>query len=326
MSVPQHVPGDFAGIGQTPLAQADSLLLDLDGVVYRGKAAVPHAVEALAQARDQGARLGYITNNAARPPEVVAEHLTELGLDAVAEDVVTSAQAAAAMLAKRVPSGSPVLAVGGPGVAAALTEVNLQPVLPAQFSQGQSVKAVMQGFGPEVNWQDLATASYAIAAGAVWVATNTDRTIPRAGGIAPGNGTLVDAVSAATGQSPPAAGKPEPAIIELAIARMGVSRPLVVGDRLDTDIAAANAAGLPSMLVLTGVSSVDDVLDASASMRPTYIVPDLRWLHRSVPALGIPLPSSAGSADDAEAGSAALDEQVWAIAQRVADAGSRPAP
>lgn len=278
----------------TPLADRDVLMLDLDGVVYRGAGAVPHAIEALTDAEASGVRLQFVTNNASRPPAVVADHLRDLGLAASADDVVTSAQAGAAVLAERIGTGRRVLAVGGPGVALALQAAGMTTIPSAEalrslgadhppqaeLELAAGFDGVLQGFGADVSWRDLTLASYAVAAGAVWVATNTDRTIPRAGGIAPGNGTLVECVRAATRVDPPVAGKPHAPIMQEAIRRSGAVTPLVVGDRLDTDIAGAHAAGLESLLVLTGVSGLGDLFRAPVALRPTFVAIDLRDLSR----------------------------------------------
>jgi glycerol-1-phosphatase len=284
----------MADRGLTVLAEHDVLLLDLDGVVYRGDGPVPHARAVLNRARETGVRLGFVTNNASRTPAEVAEHLCRLGIECGAEEVTTSAQVGADLLIERVAAGSTVLAVGGPGVSAALLERGFVPVTVADHvGPGNSlhelasgVAAVLQGYGPDVSWRDLATAAFAVQAGASWVATNTDRTIPLAEGIAPGNGTLVAAVTAATGVTPPAAGKPAAAMMRRAAARLGAASPLVVGDRLDTDIKGANAAGLDSLLVLTGVSTALELMTARPDERPTYMAADLRGLLRALPRLG----------------------------------------
>lgn len=277
----------------TLLSRYDVLLLDLDGVVYRGLEAVPYAIETLTAAVGQGVRLGFVTNNASRPASVVAEHLSGIGLPSEPRQVVTSAHVGAELLARRLPAGSRVLAVGGPGVPLALTGCGLEPVDTAtDRSDGrtdveiaESVVGVLHGFGPDVTWRDLAVASYAVERGAFWVATNTDRTIPRAAGLAPGNGTFVAAVTAATGVEPPVAGKPGPDMMRTASARLGAARPLAVGDRLDTDIRGGRAAGIDALLVLTGVSSIDDMLAAQPQDRPTYVAADLRGLQADLPRL-----------------------------------------
>jgi HAD superfamily hydrolase (TIGR01450 family) len=259
---------------QEPLAQRyDVALLDLDGVLYRGADAVPGAPEAVRAAAAAGMRPAYVTNNAARTPETVAEHLRELGVPAEVDDVVTSAQAAAHLVADRVPAGSSVLVVGGEGLHAALRERGLVPV--DEFRH--DVAAVVQGFHPDVGWRLLAEGAYAVAAGLPWVASNLDATVPTARGTAPGNGALVGVVAGATGRRPDAvAGKPETPLHEESVQRTGAQRPLVVGDRLDTDVEGANRAGTPSLLVLTGVSGPADLLRAGAPLRPTYLAADLR--------------------------------------------------
>ncbi|WBU38857.1 HAD-IIA family hydrolase [Homoserinibacter sp. YIM 151385] len=266
----------------TPLDGVDLVLADLDGVVYKGPHAIPHAVESLERAAD-GRRVGYLTNNASRTAASVAGHLAELGLSVTADDVVTSPQAAVVLLADLVPAGSRILVVGGDGL--------VDEVEKAGFAVTRSAldepAAVIQGFAPHVGWTDLAEASFALAGGddgIPWVATNTDWSIPVERGIAPGNGTLVSAVHSAVGRLPVVAGKPELAIFEAATRRFGASSPLFIGDRLDTDILGANRAGMRSALVLTGIDQAKQVLAADASMRPTIILGDLRELHEPYPA------------------------------------------
>ena len=258
--------------------QIAAIVCDLDGVVYRGPDAVPHAIEAL---RSVTIPVIYATNNASRPPEVVAAHLRELGLEVTAHDVITSAQAGAAALAQDCP-GATVLAVGGEGVARALAEAGLNPTRDGLAE----VDAVMQGYGPDVTMADLADAAFAVRAGARWVATNTDLTIPTARGIAPGNGTLVRAVAEAAGRGPDRiCGKPSPDLYIVAGERLGVSPSSIlgIGDRLDTDIEGANAAGSPSLLVLTGVDDRHTAQAAPPRRRPSAIVDDLRDLAGLVP-------------------------------------------
>jgi len=259
----------------------DTALLDLDGVVYAGHKAIDHAVDALGAARASGMRLAYVTNNASRTPQAVAGHLTELGVPAEAEDVITSAQAAARLVADRVPAGSAVLVVGGEGLVEALQERGLKPVR----SLDDGPAAVVQGYDPSVGWQQLAEASYAVAKGLPWVASNTDMTIPTALGTAPGNGTLVAAVRTATGVEPVVAGKPLPPMHRETVIRTGAKHPLVVGDRLDTDIEGAFNGGVDSLLVFTGVSTPEQLPTAPPQHRPTYLAADLRGLLRVQPQL-----------------------------------------
>lgn len=263
------------GTVQPLAALFDVALLDLDGVVYVGPHAVPHAATSLDGARAQhGLRAAFVTNNASRPPGVVAQHLRELGIAAADTDVVTSAQAGARVVAEHLPPGARVLAVGGPGVADALRARGFEPVM----SASEDPAAVLQGYGPQVGWRELAEACLAIEAGALWVATNLDRTIPSPRGRVLGNGALVAAVQHATGATPVSAGKPLPPLMVESVERSHSARPLVVGDRLDTDIEGANACDIPSLLVLTGVTRWRDVLAVPHRLRPTFLDQDLRGL------------------------------------------------
>ncbi len=259
--------------------QHDVLLFDLDGVVYVGPHAVPGAVAAIAAASARGIRCCFVTNNASRTPEEVAHHLRDLGVDATAQDVVTSSQAGAGLVAERVDSGE-VLGVGGRGVTEALRERGFDPV--SAFDSG--TVAVMQGYGADVGWRDLAEATYAIRAGLPWIATNLDMTFPTPRGLAPGNGALVGAVAAAVGRRPDAvAGKPEPALLLEAIRRTGALRPLMIGDRLDTDIAAGGRLGIETLLVMTGVCDDQQLLAAQGDEIPTFACIDLSCIESGTP-------------------------------------------
>src|SRR5450631_225942 len=269
----------------------DGIVCDLDGVIYRGHQAVPHAVESLLSALSAGTRVVYATNNASRPPDQVSAHLDTLGLPGPSSRVVTSDQAGASHIARRCPSGSRVLAVGGPAVAIALTEAGLLPVCAHQASgqetatqasrPDQPVAAVLQGYGAEVTWTDLAEAAYAVQAGALWVATNIDSTLPTDKGVAPGNGALVGAVRQAVGVDPVVVGKPHTPLYELSVKVLDTSidRTLAIGDRLDTDIVGATAAGMDALFVFGGVHGWADVVGAQKAARPRYIATDLRTLH-----------------------------------------------
>ncbi|MBW1602265.1 HAD hydrolase-like protein [Streptomyces sp. JJ66] len=266
--------------GQPLHAAYDTALLDLDGVVYRGGEAVPHAVPALDAARAAGMRLAYVTNNAARTPRTVAGHLTSLGVAATPEDVVTSAQAVARLIAEQHPPGARVLCVGGEGLRVALGERGLTLV----DSADDNPVAVVQGYGgPELAWARLAEAAFAVGRGAAWYASNTDLTIPSGRGIAPGNGAAVEVVRIATrwmrdAPEPQVAGKPLPPMHRETILRTGARRPLVVGDRLDTDIEGAHAGGVDALLVLTGVTDAAGLVRARPEHRPAYVAADLRGL------------------------------------------------
>ena len=258
----------------------DGIVCDLDGVVYRGNLAVPHAVDSLSRAISSGVRVVYATNNASRTPAEVAAHLGALGLPGPASRVVTSAQAGAHLVAQRCRPGSRVLAVGGPGVSLALEEAGLTPV-PAQTRTGEPVVAVLQGYGAQVTWTDLAEVAYAVQAGALWVATNVDSTMPTERGLAPGNGSLIGAVRSAVAVDPAVAGKPYAPLYDLSAAALGttIDRTLVIGDRLDTDILGAATAGMASLFVLGGVHAWVDLAGVEPTARPRYVATDLRSLQ-----------------------------------------------
>ncbi|MGW4099622.1 HAD-IIA family hydrolase [Mycobacterium sp. NPDC004974] len=260
--------------------QHDCLLLDLDGTVFRGHEPTAGAIESLA---GLDARVLYVTNNASRAPEQVAEHLRELGFAAASGDVVTSAQSAAHLLAAHVPPNSAVLVVGTDALAGEVSNVGLRPV--RTFDEGPV--AVVQGHSPDTAWPNLAEAALAIRSGALWVAANVDLTLPSERGLLPGNGSMVAALRVATGQDPLVAGKPQPTLMNDALSRGTFGTPLVVGDRLDTDIAGAVAAGLPSLMVLTGVSTASEAVHAASAERPGYLAADLRGLHADADVLRI---------------------------------------
>ena len=281
-AAPERPGMGLRGCGRPLSLEHDVALLDLDGVVYVGREPIPHVAHALRTARSDGMRVAFVTNNALRTPAEVAEHLESLGVPAVPDEVVTSSQAAAALLVERLPAGAAVMVTGGRGL--------LQAVRAAGFCEVASADdepaAVVQGLDPEITYQRLAEAALAVRRGAFWVATNRDLTLPTPRGLLPGNGALVALVAAATGQTPEVAGKPERALHAESIRRSHASRPLVVGDRLDTDIEAAVRWQTPSMLVLTGVTSSLHLLWAAPHRRPDYLSADLRGLIRAHPAVG----------------------------------------
>jgi glycerol-1-phosphatase len=258
-----------------PLASRyDVALLDLDGVVYLGGAPIPGAAEALAKAAASGMRLAFVTNNASRTPSAIAAQLTGLGVPARPGEVITSAQAAARLLADHLPAGAPVLVVGSMGLRLAVRERGFRPVTTA----AEHPAAVVQGYAPDLSYSLLAEGGLAVAAGALFVASNADSTLPTPRGRQPGNGALIQVIATATGRTPLIAGKPEPPLHAEAVARSGARRPLVVGDRLDTDIESAVRSGADSLLVLTGVTRPLDAVLASARHRPTYLAENLAGL------------------------------------------------
>jgi glycerol 3-phosphatase-2 len=262
------------GSSQQALCEAyDLAMLDLDGVVYVGGDAVPGAPDRLARARERGIRLAFITNNASRSPATVAAHLRELDVEARPEDVVTSAQAAARLLGDRFGAGARVVCLGGDGLLEALGEAGLTPV-----GAEDDAAAVVTGYGPEVRWRELMRVAVRIRDGLPWVATNTDLTFPTAFGVAPGHGVQVEMLRGFTGVDPQVAGKPARPLLDETVRRVGGKHPLMVGDRLDTDIEGARRAGLDSLLVLTGVTGLSELVAAAEDLRPTYLAPGLDGL------------------------------------------------
>jgi glycerol 3-phosphatase-2 len=255
--------------------QYDLLIFDLDGVVLLGHDPIPGAVEAINDLLDRGRRVAYATNNASRRAPEVSDLLTSLGIRANADDVITSAQASATVLRDRLDDSARVLIVGGPALRQEVADVGLTPVTSAD----DKPQAVVQGYAPGVGWTQLAEACIAINRGAVWVATNADRTLPSPRGELPGNGSLVAALAHALQRRPDViVGKPAPTLFKRAAAKVGAKRALVIGDRLDTDIAGGINATMDSLLVLSGVSTARDLLASPASARPTWVAADVRGL------------------------------------------------
>lgn len=248
----------------------DALLVDLDGTVFRGGVEVPGAREGLA-----GRTVVFVTNNASRSPGEVAEHLNGLGFSAEACDVLTSAQAAC-VLARELTEDSldclltpSAYVVGAPSFRELAREAGFTVV----ESADDHPDVVLHGHSPENNWSVLSEAALAVRGGATYVASNLDTTLPSERGLLVGNGSMVAAVVSATGVTPHSAGKPQPAMFTVAADRVRARRPLVVGDRLDTDIAGGIAAGLDTLCVLTGVASHRDILHTEH--RPTWIAANL---------------------------------------------------
>lgn len=269
------------GCRRPPAAVYDVALTDLDGVIYRGAKPVGGASDAIRRAEAQGMRFAFVTNNALRTPEAVAGHLTELGVPAGPQDVVTSAQAAARLLQEQLQPDDPVLVCGGEGLRTAVQAAGLRVVTGA----GDLPQAVVCGYDPTMDYARLAEAALAVRAGAIFVASNLDATVPTERGLLPGNGALVSVICTATGRRPVEAGKPERALHQESIRRSGAQRPLIVGDRLDTDIEAGVRWGTPSLLVFTGVTDPADLLVADEVHRPSFLARNLVGLLSAHPSV-----------------------------------------
>ena len=254
----------------------DCAMFDLDGVVYLGPEPVVGAPESIADLRQLGVRVGFVTNNAGRSPEVVVAHLNGLGIECHQEDVVTSAQAIAQLMARELPSGAKVLVCGAQALVDEVTAVGFTPV--GDFTEAPD--AVVQGYDPQMTFPRLEDAAFAIQRGARWYASNTDINRPTNLGISPGAGAQIAAIQVCVDVEPIVAGKPYPPLLQETIKRMGAVRPVFVGDRLDTDIEGANNVDIDSFLVFTGAHGKWDLASAIPQQRPTAIGHDLRGLLR----------------------------------------------
>ena len=252
----------------------DAVGFDLDGVIYRGPVAVPGAPETLNELTRRGVRLGYVTNNASRPPGVIAEQLRGFGIDCGAEDIVTSAQATAHLMGEELLAGAEVLIVGSPALADEVSAVGLAPT----FHRSAATAAIVVGFDPGLTWDDLNEGCYAVQAGAKYYACNDDLTRPTDQGIAIGMGAALLAMAQVLDVTPTMGGKPARPLLDEAGRRLGAQRPLFVGDRLDTDIEGARNAGWASLFVLTGGHGMADLLAAPPTQRPDYVAADVTGL------------------------------------------------
>lgn len=256
----------------------DALLLDLDGTVWSGGQAIPHAVEEI---EATGLPAMYITNNASRGSAEVATMLAAIGLETQPDRVLTSAQVALKIAQEYLQPGDSVLVVGAPSFRRLVEEKGYRVVDNADAHP----KVVLHGHNPETGWRELSEAALAIQRGAQYLASNLDTTLPMERGFMVGNGSMVAAVTSATGVVPRAAGKPEPAMFVQAKSFVDSSRPLAVGDRLDTDIAGGVAAGVDTLHVLTGVSGPLALIEAAPEHRPTFIAEDMRGLQEDAAVL-----------------------------------------
>ncbi|MBK8459329.1 MAG: HAD-IIA family hydrolase [Micropruina sp.] len=259
----------------------DVAFFDLDGVIYLGPVAVDGALAAVTGVRSRGTRVIYVTNNASRSAQQVADHLSELGFVATPDDLVTSAQVAADILSRELPQGARILVAGSPNLVNLMTETGFVVVTSAD----EEPDAVIQGYDPQMTWPRLNEAAIAIQRGAVWYATNNDSTLPNDRGILPGLGAAINAVGNTVDIRPTVFGKPFRPMLDFALAKTGAERPIFVGDRIDTDIEGANNAGMASLFVFTGVHGKADLVAASAGARPSAIGSDVGALlqpHRSV--------------------------------------------
>lgn len=245
----------------------DLALLDLDGVVYLLHEPIPEAAATLAALPGLDCDPVFVTNNASRSPETVAESLRGMDIPAEAAQVLTSAQVVASGILDRIGKGGKVLVTGSQALRDAVTGAGLVPV-----DDPKAAAAVAFGYTPQTSWRSLADTTIAVRGGAFWAVANLDATLPTPDGPLPGMGALVGAVATALGHGPDfTAGKPEQPIYRIAMARKPGGRAIMVGDRPDSDIAGANRAGIDSLLVFTGVASPRLALGLPPQERPTYL-------------------------------------------------------
>jgi HAD superfamily hydrolase (TIGR01450 family) len=248
----------------------DAILLDLDGVLYRWPEPIAGAADAVAALREAGKRIAFLTNNSSRTPAQVAERLASVGVRAESEEVVTSGLVTATVLAER--GIRSAFVIGEEGLLEALAAVGIR----AETDAG-APDAVVVGFDRGADYAKLRDASVLVGRGVPLVATNADASFPAPGGESwPGAGALLAVIQTTTGAHGEIFGKPEAAMFERALRWAGGQRPLVVGDRLDTDIAGAARLGWDSALVLTGAARREDV--EGSPWEPTLVVDDLSGL------------------------------------------------
>jgi glycerol-1-phosphatase len=251
-----------------------AIVLDLDGVVYLGDDVVPAAPATLEGVRGLGVRLAFVTNNSFRPPGRVAAKLDRLGVKATVEEVVTSAHATVRLLGGEDGlAGTKVLVVGGPGLRQALADAGARPLDGSAWRQAEVVTV---GFDPDLTYDKVRAATLAIRAGARFVGSNPDTTLPMPEGFWPGAGATLAMLQAATGVRPEVAGKPQRALFEAAAAAVGPGPYLMVGDRADTDLDGAHRLGWATALVLSGVVTPADLPDLAVA--PDHLLADVGGL------------------------------------------------
>jgi HAD superfamily hydrolase (TIGR01450 family) len=290
----------------------DAIVFDLDGTIYLDEKAIPAAPGTVRSVRELGVRVAFVTNNAVRPPSAVVEKLARVGVKATVEEVLTSSQAVVRLLGgERGLAGVKALVVGGPGLRGALTGAGARLLEPRAWREAEVVVA---GLDPELDYGRLRAATLAIAAGARFVGSNPDASLPTPEGPWPGAGSILALLSVATGVRPQVAGKPERALFETVAAALGPGRYLMVGDRSDTDLTGARALGWGTALVLTGATSLATLLDSPVV--PDHLLADVGGL------LAPPGPAIRhAAAADAEAVARLLG---WRGGSRAAGAGGSP--
>jgi 4-nitrophenyl phosphatase len=254
---------------QFPISNLQSLIVDMDGVLWRGDTPLPGLHEFFAFLREREIGFMLATNNSSRLPEQYAEKLARFGVEVSPDHILTSSQVAAAYLATVAPPGARVYAIGEEGVRRSLEEGGF-------VLTDEGAAYVVVGWDRQLTWSKLATAALLIYEGAAFVGTNPDTNYPIERGPVPGNGAQLAALQTATGARPLVVGKPEPWMYEEALRRMGAQRETTaaIGDRLDTDIAGGVRVGLTTVLVLSGIATETDL--AASPIKPDVVCADIR--------------------------------------------------
>jgi phosphoglycolate/pyridoxal phosphate phosphatase family enzyme len=268
----------ITGLNRMSMEGIRLCILDMDGVLYRMDEPLPAAAEAVGRLCSRGIRVFYLTNNSTKTRHEYVAKLKSLGIHATEEQIMTSAYATAQWLHAEGAVGKNVYVIGEQGLKAELQSVGMQVV---DYSEEVPIHYVVVGWDRGLSYRKLKEAHFAIGAGATFIATNRDPTYPDAGGrTIPGGGSIVAAVQTSTGISPRTIGKPEPYTLQLILSQAAASPAecLVIGDRLDTDIAAGKRVGARTALVLTGVSTRAQVDMAPQELRPDFVWQDLREL------------------------------------------------
>jgi 4-nitrophenyl phosphatase len=234
-----------------------ALILDMDGVLWKGESPIGDLPSIFERMRERGLKFVFATNNGTKTPEEYLQKLSSLGVEVEASQVITSALGIAFLLGRTYPPGTKIFMIGGSGVRTALEEKGFE-VLPLE--RATEAQIVVQGIDRGINFEKVAEATLLVRNGVPFYTTNTDRTFPTPRGEIPGSGAWLSVITTATGVEPISAGKPAPFLMELTLERLGTKKEetLVVGDRLETDIAAGQAVGCPTALVLSGVSTREE--------------------------------------------------------------------
>lgn len=231
-----------------------ALILDMDGVIWKGDAPIGDLPATFNRIRERGLKFVFATNNGTKTPEDYQLKLRELGVEVEPWQIVTSALGIAFMLAQKYPRGTKIFMIGEDGIRVALEEKGFEILSTDDAPQAQ---IFVMGIDRTINFMKVAEATLLVRAGIPFYTTNTDKTFPTPRGEIPGSGSWLSVITSATGVEPIIAGKPFPFLMELSLERLGTTKEetLVVGDRLETDIAAGQSVGCPTALVLSGVST-----------------------------------------------------------------------